>query len=122
MKTQDMTFGEALTGIQNGPYRMCRAGWNGKGMWIELFSRSLFYIGYFEPGEKFDHRKHSLEAPFDDLKFGQESIEHLGVLEGDDFYPLQDFLLMKTAQNTVLPWVTSQADVLAVDWMLIPNS
>lgn len=30
-----MTFGEALEAIKNGA-RVCRQGWNGKGMWLVL--------------------------------------------------------------------------------------
>lgn len=32
-----MNFGEALEHIkQVGSYKVCRAGWNGKGMWISV--------------------------------------------------------------------------------------
>jgi len=30
-----MTFGEAIKRMHNGE-RVCRAGWNGKGMWLAL--------------------------------------------------------------------------------------
>ena len=33
-----MDFGEALQGLRDG-YRVRRAGWNGKGMWIRLVRR-----------------------------------------------------------------------------------
>ena len=33
-----MDFGEALQGLKDG-YRIRRAGWNGKGMWLRLVKR-----------------------------------------------------------------------------------
>ncbi len=33
-------------------------------------------------------------------------------------YPLQPFLAMKTADNNVIPWLASQTDILACDWMV----
>lgn len=33
--------------------------------------------------------------------------------------PVQDAIYMKTAQNTLVPWLASQADVLAEDWLII---
>lgn len=31
-------------------------------------------------------------------------------------YPVQAFLMMKTADDTIVPWLISQSDVLATDW------
>ena len=33
-----------------------------------------------------------------------------------DNHPNLPFVAMKTADNTVIPWLASQADLLAVDW------
>ena len=30
--------------------------------------------------------------------------------------PYQEFVAMKTVQNTLVPWLCSQTDLLAVDW------
>jgi len=30
-----MTFGQAIEDLKSG-YRVCRSGWNGKNMWLEL--------------------------------------------------------------------------------------
>lgn len=30
--------------------------------------------------------------------------------------PLEPFIALKTAQDTLIPWVPSQADILAGDW------
>ena len=35
-----------------------------------------------------------------------------------DNYPDLSFVAMKTAQDTVVPWLCSQADLLATDWEL----
>lgn len=32
-------------------------------------------------------------------------------------YPVQAFLMMKTADDTIVPWLISQSDVLAEDWV-----
>ncbi len=31
-------------------------------------------------------------------------------------YPLDPYIAMKTVQNSVVPWLASQTDVLAEDW------
>jgi len=33
---------------------------------------------------------------------------------------MQEAILMKTAQDTLIPWTASQSDVLADDWELVP--
>lgn len=35
MKRQEMNFGEAIEALKVGEM-VCRSGWNGKGMWLEL--------------------------------------------------------------------------------------
>jgi len=47
---------------------------------------------------------------------------YLGICEGGglrDGYRTQDFIYMKTAQDTIVPWLASQSDVLAEDWELV---
>lgn len=34
-------------------------------------------------------------------------------------YPRLPFLAMKTATGEVIPWVASQADLLATDWIMV---
>lgn len=49
----------------------------------------------------------------------------LSYVEGGTFeedgvsYPSLPFIHMKTAQDTVVPWLASQTDVLAEDWVLV---
>jgi len=35
-----------------------------------------------------------------------------------DNYPNLPFIAMKTADNTVVPWLASQTDLLATDWLV----
>ena len=82
------TIGWAVKQMQNGE-RVCRAGWNGKGMFCFLVPDSQFVVN---------------RAPL------------LGIYpEGTiiDYWPHVD---MKTADGQVVPWVCSQFDLLATDW------
>lgn len=38
----------------------------------------------------------------------------------DNLYEHAPFIAMKTAQNTIIPWLASQADMLAIDWQFAP--
>ena len=71
--------------------RVRRAGWNGKGMFVFLV-----------PGSRFKVNRHPL------LGIYPEGTEI-------DYHPHVD---MKTAQGYVVPWLCSQADLLATDWEL----
>ena len=37
-------------------------------------------------------------------------------IEGVELIPTEPFVCMKTAQDNLIPWVASQADMLAIDW------
>ena len=81
-------FGEALAKLKEGK-RVARLGWNGKDMFVFLVPGSTFAVN---------------RAPL------------LGIYpEGTviDYHPHID---MKTAQGYVVPWLASQADLLADDW------
>lgn len=77
------TFGEALEALKRGE-RMCRAGWNGKGIYIELQV----------PDE---HSKMTLPYIY---------IVTTG-LQSDN----------PDAPRGVVPWLASQTDLLAEDWI-----
>lgn len=82
-------FGWAIQQLKAGN-RVCREGWNGKGMWLVLI----------RPGgiERFP--------------------AHYGLC-GNSML-VQPCIGMKTAQNTMLPgWLASQTDMLAEDWMIV---
>ena len=83
-------FGEAIRRMKNGQ-KVCREGWNGKGMWIALV----------EPKEK---TASGLSAYINGLP---------------DPVPTHPFIAMKTAQNTLVPWLASQTDMLAEDWLIV---
>lgn len=38
------------------------------------------------------------------------------ITDGDMEYEMQPFIVMKTAQGTLVPWLASQTDMLADDW------
>lgn len=78
-----MDFGQALTQLKAGE-RVCRHGWNGKGMWLQLI-----------PGG-------TMRTPC------PESV-----------YEAQPYIAMKTAQETIVPWLASQTDMLATDWEVV---
>ena len=43
-KTERLSFGDAVAALKEG-LRVCRVGWNGKGMWLKLVSKGYFDIG-----------------------------------------------------------------------------
>lgn len=73
-----MDFGEALKLLKRGD-RVSRAGWNGKGQYIELQSP--------DAGSK-------MTLPY---------------------------LYISTVQGALVPWLASQTDLLAEDWILVPR-
>ncbi len=76
-------FGEAVGYLKDG-YKVARAGWNGKGMWIRKIEREA-------------------PSPCDN------GMENLPYLE------------MKTADDKLVPWLASQTDVLAEDWICLED-
>lgn len=86
-----MDFGAAITALKAGR-RVARAGWNGKGMFLFLVPGSQFQVN---------------RAPL------------LGIYPEGTTISYQPHIDMKTAQDTVVPWVASQSDVLAEDWELV---
>lgn len=88
-----MNFSDALQLLKLGQ-KVARFGWNGKGMFI-----------YLVPANKY---------PANGNKFGTMN----GVFP-DDMIPYGPYLAMKTAQDNVVPWLASQTDLLAEDWMVV---
>lgn len=86
-----MNFGDALQALKNGQ-KVAREGWNGKGMFLFLVPGSVFKVN---------------RAPL------------LGIYpEGTEinYCPHVD---MKTADGKVVPWLCSQTDMLAEDWVVV---
>ncbi|WP_180036697.1 MULTISPECIES: Gp49 family protein [unclassified Acinetobacter] len=88
-----LTFGDAITALKQGQ-RVARSGWNGKGMFL-----------YYVPENKYPAARNTLNT--------------LDGLFEDNMVPYGAYIAMKTAQNNVVPWLASQTDVLAEDWVVI---
>lgn len=85
-----MNFGEALAAIKDGK-RVARAGWNGKGMFLFLVPGSVFRVN---------------REPLRSILGEGAEVQYHAHID------------MKTAQGYVVPWLASQADLLADDWQL----
>lgn len=86
------SFGAALEGLKSGS-RWARQGWNGKGMFIFLVPGSEFVVN---------------RPPL------------LGIYPPGTEITYRPHLDMKTADGEIVPWVASQSDVLAEDWIVVP--
>lgn len=85
-KTDNFDFGIALSKMRHGE-RVCRAGWNGKGMYIFLADSVKFHTAA-------------------DLR----EFQNHGV-------KVHDVLVLRTDAGDLQPgWLASQADMLACDW------
>ena len=84
-------IGWAVKEMQNGE-KVQRAGWNGKGM----------FLYYVPPGE-YPARTGVAKA-----EWGEDAL-----------VPYQAYIAMKTVQGTVVPWLCSQTDLLAMDWEIV---
>lgn len=87
-----MDFSQALTQLKAGE-RVAREGWNGKGMFLFLV-----------PGSRFTVNRPPL----------------LGIYPEGTVVDYHAHIDMKTAQGYVVPWLASQADLLADDWTVAP--
>lgn len=85
-----MNFGEALAVLKNGGM-VSREGWNGKGMFLFLVPGSTFAVN---------------RPPL------------LGIYPEGTAINYQPHIDMRTAQGTIVPWLASQSDILAEDWMV----
>lgn len=86
-----MNFSEALDSVKLGA-RIARAGWNGKDMFLFLVPGSTFTVN---------------RPPL------------LGIYPEGTKIEYHAHIDMKTAQGYVVPWLASQADLLAEDWVIV---
>lgn len=93
-----MNFSDALTALKSGN-KVCRSGWNGKGMWIVLV-------------EPVTHPKSGYSAYINYDPLGKGTVSEL-------MGPTLPFIAMKTADNTLVPWLASQTDILSEDWEIL---
>lgn len=81
-------IGWAVKQMHNGS-RVCRAGWNGQGMFLFLV-----------PGSQFEVNR----APL------------LGIYPAGTVINYRPHVDMKTVDGQIVPWLCSQSDLLATDW------
>jgi hypothetical protein len=84
-------FGQAIHSLKAGN-KVTRSGWNGKGMFLFLVQGSTFEVS---------------RSPL----FG---IYPAGTVI--NYCPHVD---MRTADGSIVPWLASQSDILANDWMVV---
>ncbi len=91
---EPMTFGAAVEALKAGE-KVCRAGWNGKGMW-------LCYMPPVVIPEGIVNGRTKTFAPVGDLH-------------------VNGYFVMWTADQKWQPgWLASQTDMLATDWQVVP--
>ncbi len=93
---QALTFGDAIHMLKLGK-KVARAGWNGKGMWLAL---TLSIHDIPRSGTNMPVYRLTL----DDSGVGATALPWIG---------------MKTADNKFVPWLASQTDMLADDWVVV---
>jgi Protein of unknown function (DUF2829) len=84
-----MDFSDAIRALKGG-FKVARSGWNGKGMFL-----------YYVPPGNYPARTDIAKATWG----------------ADALVPYQAYIAMKTVDGTVVPWLASQTDMLATDWM-----
>lgn len=88
-----MHFSAALTELKNGK-RIARHGWNGKNMYLFLIESENWQFTEERPGLFFQAHNKELMMNKD------------------------PFIVMKTVNDTLVPWLASQTDILATDWVI----
>lgn len=87
-QTDAMPFGLAIEAVKKGK-RISRAGWNGKGQYVELATG----IGYVGPDGKTVNAEH--------VAIGNKALAFVGT------------------SGVQMGWLASQADMLAEDWQIV---
>ena len=86
-----MNFGQALEALKEGK-RVARAGWNGKGMFLFLVAGSNLIVN-------------------------REPL--LSIMGEGAEVTYRPHIDMKDAEGKVVPWLASQTDMLAEDWLIV---
>lgn len=87
---RNTSFGSAVRALKEG-FRVSRAGWNGKGMFV-----------YLVPAASYPPTTEIAKAQF-----------------GGADVPYNAYLAIKNVDNTISTWVPSVNDVLAEDWSVV---
>lgn len=88
---QCLTFGEAIEALKTG-LKVAREGWNGKNMFLFLVGGSTFKVN---------------RPPL------------LGIYPEGTEINYRAHIDMRTVDGAIVPWVASQTDVLAEDWLIV---
>lgn len=84
-----VSMGDALVLLKEG-HKVARKGWNGKGMFL-----------YYVPANTYSAQTEIAKEYFGDtVDYGA-------------------YIAMRTASGEVVPWLASQTDLLAEDWVLV---
>lgn len=86
-----LNFGKAIEALKEGK-RVARVGWNGKGMFLFLV-----------PGSNFRVNREPL----------------LSIMGEGAEVTYRPHIDMKDAEGKVVPWLASQTDMLAEDWVIV---
>lgn len=89
----NMTFGQAIKALKEG-HRLTRVGWNGKNMFL-----------YYVPESKYPASRNVHNT----------LLGHFP----DDMVPYRAYIAMLTVDKDVVPWLASQSDILAEDWVIV---
>lgn len=91
---EKFNFGYALELLKLG-CKVSRAGWNGKDMWLVIaYQTKVSNLGTEQMDEEILFNK-----------------KYTNITQ-----TLSNFIVMKTADNKLVPWLASQTDILAEDW------
>lgn len=98
-QTAVLPYSMALRMLKAGR-RVARAGWNGKGMWLKMVGANNYAVA-----------------------IGTIRLEAgSGYIEGQtDALELLPWIGMKTADNKFVPWLCSQTDMIAEDWVALED-
>jgi hypothetical protein len=99
-----MNYEEAINKVKEGKL-YSRKAWNGKGMYIFDFQHS--FVRYRED-EYFSEEIHDMTEI--------HSVIEVGHISSNKSYKLDNFIFLKTEENTVVPWSALQSDCWADDW------
>lgn len=91
-----MNFGQGLEALKEGK-KIARSGWNGKGMWLQIVKPSI--------PKEYESEQYMEFTNYRVTGFHEDN--------------LLSWIGMKTADNKFVPWLASQTDVLAEDWVLV---
>ncbi len=95
----DLSFSRALEALERGE-RVCRKGWNGKGMWLAL-----------TPGATIEPRLARAGAA-----------DALVKADDPSWVVINGHIDMRAADGSLtIGWAPSQIDMLAKDWMILES-